>query len=121
MGRMQRKLRILCVSFGLVVGIAGCVMYETAPGVYSAAPSSSFDRSWAAAVGAFADEGVQVTQHDRSTGTISGHLGDTLVTAVVLRQADGSVKVEFAVSGNVAANPSLNDRIVSSYNRRMGR
>ena len=121
MSRMQRWFGILIGTLGLLPGVAGCVVYETAPGVYSTAPSNTFERSWAAAVGAFADEGVQVTEHDRSAGTISGHLGDTLVTAVVLRQADGSVKVEFAVSGNVAANPSLNDRIVGSYNRRMGR
>jgi len=121
MERLRRKFRILCVVFGLAVGIAGCVMYETAPGVYSAAPSSTFDRYWAAAVGAFGDEGVQIAKHDRSTGTISGHLGGTVATAEVLRRADGSVQVEFSVTGDIAANPSLKDRLVGSYSRRMGR
>jgi hypothetical protein len=120
MSRFQRIARILSISFGLLPGIAGCVVYDTPPPGYTAGPST-FDRSYAAAVGAFADEGVQIVSEDRATGAVRGHLGETLVAADVVRQADGSVKVEFGVSGNVAANPSLKDRIIRSYNRRMGR
>jgi len=121
MSGWQRMAGVLGVSAALALGFAGCVVYEPAPGVYSPGPGTSFDRSWEAVVGAFADEMVQITQHDRSAGIVNGHVGDTLVNASVLRQADGSVKVEFGVSGNIAANPSLKDRIVGSYNRRMGR
>ena len=117
---LQRVLGILSVGCVLALGIAGCVVYDTPPPGYTAGPST-FDRSYAAAIGAFADEGVQIVSEDRAAGTVRGHLGDTLVAADVVRQADGSVKVAFGVSGNVAANPSLKDRIVRSYNRRMGR
>lgn len=120
MRRFQRIGMILCAMVALSLGIAGCVVYDTPPPGYSAGPGT-FDRSYAAAVGAFADEGVQMVSEDRATGAVRGHLGETLVAADVVRQADGSVKVEFGVSGNVAANPSLKDRIVRSYSRRMGR
>ena len=83
--------------------------------------TSPFDRSWEAVVGAFADEMVQITQHDRAAGTVAGRVGETTVSADVRQQADGSVKVAFVVGGNVAANPTLKDRILGSYNRRMGR
>jgi len=121
MRRLQRTFGRLSVSLVLLAGIAGCVVYETAPGVYSPAPPSTFDRSWSAALGAFADEGVQITQQDRSAGAIRGTLGDIVATAQVRQQAGGRVQVEFGVSGNIAANPSLKDRILGSYNRRMGR
>jgi hypothetical protein len=121
MRTVQRVLGILAVSFVLAAGIAGCVVYETAPGVYSTTPGTSFDRSWSAAIGAFADEGVQIVEQNRSTGTIRGHVGETLVTAQIMQQADGSLRVEFEVTGNITANASLKERIVGSYNRRMGR
>jgi hypothetical protein len=121
MRRFQRIAVILCACCGVVPGIAGCVVYETTPGVYSASPGTSFDRSWSAALGAFADEGVQIVEQNRGTGTIRGTVGDVVATGRVLQQADGNIRVEFDVSGNLAANPSLKDRIVGSYNRRMGR
>lgn len=117
MNNWLKSLRVLCFALCLGAGIAGCVV--SPPPVANLA--SPFDRSWEAVVGAFADEMVQVTQHDRATGTVAGRVGETLVSAAVLTQADGSVKVEFGVSGNVAANPTLKDRIVRSYSRRMGR
>ena len=121
MSRLQRLFGVLSISVGLAPAITGCVVYETAPGVYSPAPPSTFDRSWSAALGAFADEGVQIVQQDRAAGAIRGTLGDIVATAQVRQQAGGSVQVEFGVSGNIAANPSLKDRILGSYNRRMGR
>ena len=121
MGKGNRTFPILAAALAAAAVLGGCVVYETAPGVYSPAPPSSFDRSWSAALGAFADEGVQIVQQDRSPGAIRGRAGDVGVSADVRQQADGSVRVEFGVSGNVAANPSLKDRVVGSYNRRMGR
>jgi hypothetical protein len=115
---------IFVVGAGLAAGLAACVVYEPAPGVYSSTPSgapSAFERSWYAVVGAFGDEGVQIVKDDRAAGTLVGRFGDIGVTASVRQQANGSVQVEFGVSGNIAANPSLKDRIVGSYNRRMGR
>jgi hypothetical protein len=121
MSRLQRFPAFLLCAIVTASLAAGCVVYETAPGVYSPMPATSFDRSWDAVVGAFADEVVQITQHDRAAGIVNGRVGDTIVNASVMRQADGSLRVEFGVSGNVAANPSLKDRLVGSYNRRMGR
>ena len=37
---------------------AGCSYYQAAPGTYVKKPVSSFDRSWAAAIGALRDQGV---------------------------------------------------------------
>jgi hypothetical protein len=113
-----KALSALGVSLGLLLGIAGCY-YPPPPGVYTA--PSSFDRSWSAAIGAFSDEGVQIVQQDRATGTIRGTRSGIAVTAEIRPQADGSVRVEFGASGNTAADPSLNDRISRSYSRRMGR
>lgn len=110
-------LRALCVVLPLAA-VAGCVVHETAPGVYSPAPSpTSFDRSFDAVVGAFADQGVAIVQNDRAAGSVTGRSGNTAVNATVLRQADGSIRIEFGVVGDAA----VKDRIVGSYNRRMGR
>jgi len=51
---LQRVLGILSVGCVLALGIAGCVVYDTPPPGYTAGPST-FDRSYAAAIGAFAD------------------------------------------------------------------
>ena len=117
----QRVLGILSLGFILLPLVAGCVVYETAPGVYSATPGTSFDRSWSAAIGAFADQGVMIVEQNRGTGTIRGHVGETQVTASIMQQADGRLRVEFEVSGNLTANAGLKERIAESYNRRMGR
>jgi hypothetical protein len=102
--------------------LAGCTYYQTAPGVYSSAPApASFDRSWSAALGAFADQGVQVTSQDRGSGQIRGTRGGINVTANVRTQADGSVRVEFNTGGDTARDPQLIDRISRAYDRLMGR
>ena len=121
MNRSQRIFGALSVSLGLALGIAGCVVYKTAPGEYTTKPGNSFDHAWSAALGAFADEGVLIVGQDRSAGTIRGTLGDIVVTAKIQRETDGSIELEFGVSENIAANPSLKERLTDSYNRRMGR
>lgn len=120
MNRLQRMLSALIVGCGLAV-VGGCTVYQTAPGVYVPTPPNTFDRSWSSAVGALADEGVQIVNEDRGAGYVRGMRGGITVTALVRTQADGSVRVEFKTSGNTDADPSLNDRITNSYNRRMGR
>jgi hypothetical protein len=101
--------------------VAGCAVYEVAPGVYSPAPQPTFDRSWSAAAGAFEDQGVQITGEDRSAGVIRGRRGGIDVAAEVRTQADGSVRVAFNTSGATNQDPGLIDRISRSYDRRMGR
>ena len=72
-------------------------------------------------LGVLADEQVMVLQHDSVAGSVRGSLGVVTVTANVARQADGSVRGEFGVSGNLAAHPNLKERLAGSYTRRMGR
>jgi hypothetical protein len=120
---MKRTMPVagaLFLALGLGGGLGGCTYYEVAPGTYTRAPGA-FDRSWSAAVGAMADEGVRITSQDAVAGRASGVRGDIDVTALVRTQSDGSVRVEFNTSGNTAADPTLIERITARYNQRMGR
>jgi hypothetical protein len=102
---------------------AGCTYYEVAPGVYatSPTPTTTFERSWAAARNAFLDQGVRVTGEERSTGTISGTKSGINLAAYINTQADGSVRVEFRTVGATQVDPQLIERIYASYERNMGR
>ena len=112
---------IAALLLALTATLAGCTVYEVAPGVYAPTPPTSFDRSWNAAAGAFEDQGVQILAEDRSAGIIRGRRGGIDVTAGVRTQADGSVRVEFNTSGATGQDPQLIERISRSYDRRMGR
>ncbi len=122
---MLRAVARFTAGFVVVVCVAiasGCVVYETAPGVYvTSPPSPSFDRSWSAAVGALEDQGVRITAEDRSAGQVRGTRDGIDVVANVRTQADGSVRVEFNTSGATARDPTLIERISRAYDRRMGR
>lgn len=104
-------------------GLAGCTYYGPAPygTPYPVSTPASFDRSWDAALGAMADNGVAVTTQDRAAGTIAGRRGGIDVVTNLRQQADGSVRVEFNSRGNVAEDPKLIERVSASYERRMGR
>ena len=82
--------------------LAGCVVYEVpttpSPGV--------FDRAWSAALGGMQDAGVQVTSADPTTGLIRGTKDGIDATAIVARQADGSVRVQFDAKGPTQRDPS---------------
>ena len=104
----------LCTSL-----LAGCTYYGVAPG--APAPVSTFDRSWAAARNAMLEEGVRITEEDRSTGTLRGDQRGIAVLALVRTQADGSVRVEFKTVGATSVDPQLIERISASYERQMGR
>jgi hypothetical protein len=67
------------------------------------------------------DQGVQVTSQDRGAGQVRGTRDGIDVVANVRTQADGSVRVEFNTSGATTRDPTLIERISSSYDRRMGR
>ena len=102
--------------------LAGCVVapYPYAyPTTVSTPPS--FDRSWDAALGAAADAGIQIGSADRSTGRITGSKAGAAVTIELRQQADNSLKVSFDAPDSKEANPTLNDRWLAAYNRRMGR
>ncbi len=118
---MTTTLRALLVA-GLCTGLlAGCTYYQTAPGVYTTAPTTTFDRSWSAARNAMLEESVRIVEEERSTGTIRGDRNGIGVLALLRAQADGSVRVEFRTVGATTVDPQLIERISSAYDRLMGR
>jgi hypothetical protein len=122
MNPMNRMLSTLIFAGVLALTLGGCTYVQTVPGgTYAPYPPSTFEQTWAAALGAMGDEGVQIVSANRDTGTIRGIRGAIDVTAVVQTRADSGVQVEFKTSGNIDSDPSLNQRIVNDYNRRMGR
>jgi len=114
-------LRALFAAWMCMGLIAGCTYYEVGPGVYATTPVSTFDRSWAAARNALQEQGVRITQEDRSTGTLRGDRSGIPVLALVNTQADGSVRVQFSTVGATSVDPQLIERISASYDRLMGR
>ena len=109
---MLRAMAVIAGSLAL----AACVVYEPVP---QQGPST-YDRAWAAAIGAMQDQGVAISDQDRASGVLRGARGPAGVTAVVRTRPDGRVQVEFNATGT-SADPGLVDRISESYNRRMGR
>lgn len=111
-------LLMACVAALSTLVLAACVAYEPAP-AYGA--PSSFDRAWAAAEGAMQEQGVAITEQNRSTGVIRGSRGTVNVTSTVRTQADGKVRVEINATGPMGSDAGLAERISASYDRRMGR
>ena len=118
---MSRLLGSIAVSLACA-GLAGCVAY---PYPYEAPQTvmvpASFDRSWDTALGAAADSGIQVTSADRSTGRIIGSKAGAAVTIMVQQQSGGNLQVSMNAPDAKESNPTLNERWVAAYNRRMGR
>ena len=111
-------------TFAIILAAAllgGCTYYQVAPGTYATSPVTSFDRSWEAARGALADQGVALSREDRGAGVMSGTRNGINITANVRAQTDGSVRVEFNTSGATSSDPELINRVTNAYNRRMGR
>ncbi len=106
------------VFIGILLLLSGCTYYQTAPGAYSTTSVSKFDRSWSAAVGAFADQGVHISTENRAAGVIQGSYNGINVSGNISRQADGGVRVQF---NTTAKDRLLVNRITDSYNSRMGR
>lgn len=114
-------MKITLISLTILL-MAGCTYYKPAPAPYSTTvKKSKFDQSWSAAIGALADQGVQIGTQDRSAGVIQGTRNDINITANIRTQADGSVRVAFNTSGATQRDPTFIDRVISSYNHRMGR
>jgi hypothetical protein len=111
--------------------LAGCYYppyypYATYPvtvsgGQITTVSPPSFDRSWDAALGAAADAGVQVTNADRGNGRITGNKAGAAVTIELRPQADNTLQVIFNAPDSTESNPTLNQRWLAAYQRRMGR
>lgn len=116
--RSPHGLGWVALAVAIFAVLAGCVVYEPVP---VAAPPTTFERSWNAALGAAQDEGVRITSEDRAKGVIHGVRGEQEVTINVRSQADGSVRVEMGARGPKGSDPGLAGRISRAYDRRMGR
>jgi len=99
--------------------VAGCTVYQPVP--VAAPTTSSFDRSWNAAIGAAQDVGVRIQSEDRARGVISGANDSRDVTITVSTQADGGVRVEISARGPQGGDARLASDISRAYDRRMGR
>ena len=110
---------LLALSFAILAP-AGCVVapYPVETGYSTPA---SFDRSWAAALGALQDSGLTITSQDRATGTAVGSRPNADIVARVSQQADGSVRVEFTSRRANNNDPGLIQRVTAAYHQRMGR
>ncbi len=115
--RTLRWLLMLIVS-GL---LGGCVAYPYPYGEPVAVTPRRFDQAWDAALGAAAEVGVQVSAADRASGRISGAKAGAAVGITVQSLADGRVQVTFDAPTSRETNPTLNERWLTAYNRRMGR
>ena len=103
----------------LAATLTGCVAYY--PTAMPAPGPSIFERSFDAALNAAADSGVSVTSADRTSGRIVGSKAGAAVTINLLRQGDGSVRIEFGAQGSTQSNPTLAEQLNLAYERRMGR
>jgi len=109
------KRLLSSIAGAACLALAGCTYYV--PATYST--PANFDRSFSAASGAMRDNGVAVTFEDPGRGVIQGNAGGGMVSANVLRQADGSVRVQF--DAHDVGDRTLIDRVSRSYDQRMGR
>ncbi len=110
---------VLALSLA-VLAPAGCVVAPYPVDAGYSVPAS-FDRSWAAAIGALQDSGLAITSQDRATGTAVGSRPDADIVARVSQQADGSVRVEFTSRRANNSDPGLIQRVTAAYHQRMGR
>ena len=103
----------------LTAGISGCAAPPPPPTVV--APPSTVDRAFAAIVGAMNDQNVRITNSDQASGVVTGVKGGITVTATVIRQDDGSARIDFKTRGKIDEDPTLINRIGTAYNARMAR
>ena len=119
----SRLARLTSWSAALSLLVTGCVVYEPTPvavPVYAPGPTT-YDRAWDSALRAAQDSGITLTSVDRATGLIQGTRDGIASRISVLRQADGSTKVELKLEGDLQRDPTLSQRFQASYNRYMGR
>jgi len=120
---MKTLVSNLTAATALAIAASGCYVYDPYYPYATAAnaTAATFDRSWNAMLGAFADQGVAVRTQDRAAGIIEGQRGPIGVKALVVTQADGRIRAEFNTSGPLSEDPGLPDRISRAYDVRMGR
>jgi hypothetical protein len=117
---MKTAVSGILFAIAVATGLAGCYAYPYAPyGYTTTAPGpSAYERAWNNALGAMTDQGVNITSSDHAGGLIQGNRGNIRVTARLISQQDGAVRVEFNTGGALSEDPSLPDRISRSYDAR---
>ena len=117
------KAPATCMAMVTAIGLAGCYYPYPAytPVAVSSSVPASFDASWQAARAAAYDEGVRITSEDRTSGTMRGDKGAFGVLITVASQPNGSVRVQFSVTGAHTEGAGLQDRLAQAYQRHMGR
>ena len=117
---MRRPLQLATLLTLALLG--GCVVapYPSSYPVTESLPPS-FDRSWDAALGAAADVGIQISHADRASGLIKGSKAGAAVTIALQPQPDKSLRVSMDAPDAKESNPTLNERWLAAYQRRMGR
>ena len=111
---MGRSLPRRSAALVLVLGLAGCVVYEPVP-------VDPMQRPWQAAMGAIQDAGLTLATADQATGTVRGTRGRAEGTITVRMRSDGRVGVEINSRDPEGREPGLTQRLTDAYNRRMGR
>jgi ABC-type sugar transport system substrate-binding protein len=114
----SRRLVVALALAALAASAAGCVAYPVA---VVPPPADKYDRVWDSALRAADDVGIQVAGAEKSSGYISGAKGAINAQIFVLRQADGSVRVQLDLKGPLEQDPGLADRFSRAYERYMGR
>jgi uncharacterized lipoprotein len=120
--KMKKRTRGILAWLAVIV-LAGCYVYPYPPPgpPYYYYGSSSYERSWNAALDAMEDVGARIVSADRNTGVITGIKDGVESTITVRTQADGRVRVEFSSRGPSGQDPGLSNRTYQAYERRMGR
>ncbi len=124
--RTRRRSGLTGPGLGFLLALvllAGCYVYPYPPPgpPYYYYGSSSYERSWNAALDAMDDAGVRTVAADRNTGVITGVKDGVDATITIRTQADGRVRVEFSSRGPSGQDPGLSNRLYQAYERRMGR
>jgi hypothetical protein len=115
---MKSLISRIVLAATLAAGLSGCVVYDYPPYGTPAPMPGPYERAWNNAMGALTDQGVAISNQDRSAGLIEGTRGNIRVTARLIAQADGAVRVEFNTGGALSEDPSLPERISRSYDAR---
>ena len=124
--RLSRRAGL--AGFGIAIMLSaslldGCYVYAPPPPppgpVYHA--TTSFGRSWNAALDAMEDVGARIVSADQNTGIIRGIRDGIDATITVRAQADGRVRVGFSSRDASGRETGLTRQLYQAYERRMGR
>ena len=115
----MNKIKFTFLCLVVIVMGSGCYYYGPAPAyTVVSPPHASYDTIWGSAMRAAQDVGIRITSSDRNAGTASGQRDGVGVTIQVLKQSDGTTRVELTSKGGPS---TVADDFYKAYNRNMGR